>query len=286
MDPSISDIAHQVSLYHSLLCDPSDTLQFTVSKIEMTIFQLPKKKATGLDHISSEHLIYSASACAPVLCNLFNSILLTGSVPSSFCQSIIIPLFRGQGKVASDPSNYRARLGFLQRSEESSFTGTPIWNPLSSGITTSHHSFWSPRGSDKVLYSPILYSLFVNDLFLLEDLPGGLFIDSCYVGSPMYVDDICLISDNDSQLQSMLNVADSYANKWLYAFNPDKSVILVLGESPTSRQLSQQGRSFILPGKQLSEVDSAKHIAILLSNSASHINRATQVCTSFYSHPS
>lgn len=99
----------------------------------------------------------------------------------------------------------------------------------------------------------------------------------------MYVDDICLISDYDSQLQSMLNLADSYANKWLYSFNPDKSVILVLGESPASRQLSQSNRSFMLAGKQLSEVDSAKHLGILLSASASHINRATQVCSSFRS---
>ena len=107
LDPNTSDIAHKVSLYNSCICDPSDPLHFSVAEIEEAILHLPKKKATGLDRISSEHLLYSAKACAPILCNLFNSILLTGSVPSSFCQSIIIPLFKGQGKVASDPSNYR-----------------------------------------------------------------------------------------------------------------------------------------------------------------------------------
>uniref|UniRef100_A0A1X7SE00 Reverse transcriptase domain-containing protein n=2 Tax=Amphimedon queenslandica TaxID=400682 RepID=A0A1X7SE00_AMPQE len=96
-------------------------------------------------------------------------------------------------------------------------------------------------------------------------------------------DDVCLISNDPLNLQQIivLNIAQSYADTWHYSFNTEKSVILVIGESSTSRQTAQLTRSFYLAGKKLREVDSAKHLGVIISNSTSHLNRATQISSSF-----
>ena len=99
-----SNINHLVSVFLSTPHDPSDTPSFSPEEIRETILHLPKGKAVGQDSISSEHLLHSANICAPAICNLFNSILIVGAVPSSFCKSIVIPLYKGQGKLASDPT--------------------------------------------------------------------------------------------------------------------------------------------------------------------------------------
>uniref|UniRef100_A0A1X7TXX3 Reverse transcriptase domain-containing protein n=1 Tax=Amphimedon queenslandica TaxID=400682 RepID=A0A1X7TXX3_AMPQE len=74
--------------------------------------------------------------------------------------------------------------------------------------------------------SPILYSLYVNDLLIqLELLNVGLFINSLYVGAPTYVDDACLISDNSINLQHM-STAQQPGNKALteFIFNVEMNV--------------------------------------------------------------
>lgn len=71
------------------------------------IYSLPLRKSSGPDSISSEHLIFAATSCALLLCQLFNGILALGMVPSAFCKSLIVPIFKGQGKDPIDPSNYR-----------------------------------------------------------------------------------------------------------------------------------------------------------------------------------
>ena len=47
----------------------------------------------------------------------------------------------------------------------------------------------------------------------------------------MYADDLALVSSSPEELQSMINIVATYAEKWQYQLNADKSSILVLGES-------------------------------------------------------
>ena len=367
MIPPISIILY-ISMFQSSPYDSSDTPSFSPDEIRESILLLPKGKAVGQDSISSEHLIYSANVCAPAISNLFNSILNVGAVPSSFCKSIIIPLYKGQGKLAADPSNYRgisltpvlSKLFERVLYPHIADSLTPLLHPLQGGFrqgfSSLHTSLILQEGIEeckstrskafiafldarkafdtvwhsglffklsqsgiapsiwKVLYfwyshlesavmwdnsfsqyfpvtqgvrqgavlSPILYSFFVNDLlFQLESLNGGLFIGSTFVGAPTYVDDVCLISNDPLNLQQMLDIAQSYAVKWHYSFNIDKSLILVIGESSISRQTAQTTRSFYLAGKKLREVDSAKHLGVVISNSTPHLIRASQISSSF-----
>ena len=62
-------------------------------------------KAIGLDGISSRVLRDSADAIIEPVSHIINISILTETVPSSFKQAKVIPLFKKGNK--SDPSNYR-----------------------------------------------------------------------------------------------------------------------------------------------------------------------------------
>jgi len=89
-------------------CWCSDEIIFSPDDITEIICSLPKKKASGPDYISMEHIIYAPlHILSALLANLFNAILRCHYVPSSFCTSIILPLFKGGSKNPSDPGSYR-----------------------------------------------------------------------------------------------------------------------------------------------------------------------------------
>ena len=48
-------------------------------------------------------------------------------------------------------------------------------------------------------------------------------INGIFCGSPMFADDLALVSESDSDLQSMLNIVTHYANTWRYKLNVSKS---------------------------------------------------------------
>ena len=132
--------------------------------------------------------------------------------------------------------------------------------------------------------SPLLYSLYINDLlFQLETVPEPLHIDNIFCGAPTYADDIALIACSPSTLQNMIDIAADYAKKWLYSFGIDKSVIIVLGESSAYRTKARLHRQWFLSGSPLREVDFAKHLGIILSVNSPHITLASALISSFRS---
>ena len=94
---------------------------------------------------------------------------------------------------------------------------------------------------------------------------------------------MALIADSPTVLQCMIDTAASYAMKWHYCFNVSKSVVLVVGESPTTRAAARSSRQWFLCGSPLSEVDMTKHLGIVLSVNSPHAHRATVLTTSFRS---
>ena len=86
------------------------------------------------------------------------------------------------------------------------------------------------------ILSPLLYSVYVDNLLdTLASSGCGVRIESIYCSAPMYADDLALIGDSETDLQTMLHIVSSYASLWRYEFNAQKSSVLVLGESPLSR---------------------------------------------------
>ena len=63
----------------------------------------------------------------------------------------------------------------------------------------------------------------------------GVSIDYVYCGSPMYADDLALVPSSPEELQAMLGIVATYADKWQYQLNADKSSVMVLGETAKTR---------------------------------------------------
>ena len=54
-------------------------------------------------------------------------------------------------------------------------------------------------------------------------------VGDTYCGAQMYTDDLALIADSPDNLQAMLGLVSSYAQKCRYNFNTQKPAIMVLG---------------------------------------------------------
>ena len=76
-------------------------------EVETIISSLPKGKAAGPDYLSNEHQIFSHPLIANILEILFNSILISGHIPSIFHQGYIIPVPKRRNSDLSNPSNFR-----------------------------------------------------------------------------------------------------------------------------------------------------------------------------------
>ena len=80
------------------------------------------------------------------------------------------------------------------------------------------------------ILSPLLYSIFVDELLDILSMSGyGVRVNSLYIGAPMYADDLALVAESPQELQAMLNIVHSYAGKWRYNLNANKSFIMVFG---------------------------------------------------------
>jgi hypothetical protein len=64
-------------------------------------------KASGIDGIEVEHLMYAHPIVCTLLCNLFNCMLQCGRVPYDFHFGVIVPLVKDQCGDVSDVNNYR-----------------------------------------------------------------------------------------------------------------------------------------------------------------------------------
>ena len=80
---------------------------FTTSEISKVVKLLKRRKSSSHDNILNEHLIYGGNLIAHALEILFNKILANECSPSSWSHSIIIPIYKGNGKSKSDPTSYR-----------------------------------------------------------------------------------------------------------------------------------------------------------------------------------
>ena len=129
--------------------------------------------------------------------------------------------------------------------------------------------------------SPLLYSLFVDDLLDRLSTSGyGVSIDGVYCGAPMYADDLALISDSEAGLQHMLDIVSEYAHLWRYRFNLSKSSVLVFGETSVSRKKNRITRKWWLSGDSIPECDTQHHLGVLRSVSPSSALRTAERCSS------
>ena len=75
------------------------------------------------------------------------------------------------------------------------------------------------------LLSPILFSLYLNDLH--DFLPKGLYIAGTCIRVLMYADDLILLADSSADLQIMINSLREYCALWSLHINLLKSKVMV-----------------------------------------------------------
>ena len=79
--------------------------------MEIAINQLRSGKSPGLDGITNEILKKAGALFVPLLIKLFNTILKTGLFPFSWCNALIVPVYKKHGNIIG-PGNYRG-IAFL-----------------------------------------------------------------------------------------------------------------------------------------------------------------------------
>ena len=91
--------------------------------------------------------------------------------------------------------------------------------------------------------SPILFSVFVNDLLKeVEQTELGIQLSSGKtVGGMLFADDFVGISDSKESLQKLLDVVYSYCSKWRLRANVSKSAVMVFSKD-AEKWLLEVGR--------------------------------------------
>ena len=79
--------------------------EITSQEVDKALLKLKKDKATGIDEVSAEILLYSKDKIKPYLCKIFNKIFETGYFPIQWGIATIIPLFKKGDRELCD--NYR-----------------------------------------------------------------------------------------------------------------------------------------------------------------------------------
>ena len=95
----------------------------------------------------------------------------------------------------------------------------------------------------------------------------------------MYADDLALVASSPEELQAMLDLVATYADKWQYQLNADKSSVMVLGESAKTRLSACSSRKWYIGQEEISETDEQHHLGILRSVLTSTIHRTSERCT-------
>lgn len=113
----------------------------------------------------------------------------------------------------------RKMVALLQKLYEN--TNSRVWD----GTSLSEPFNVTQGVKQGCLLSPLLFSLYLNDLH--DFLPGGLVISNTIVKVLLYADDIVLLADSPSVLQSMINSLYSYCSQWCLKINLDKSKVLI-----------------------------------------------------------
>ncbi|XP_075163988.1 uncharacterized protein LOC142236632 [Haematobia irritans] len=109
------------------------------------------------------------------------------------------------------------------------------------------------------LLSPLLFSLYINDLS--ESLGEGLYIEDINIRVLLYADDIVLLAEEPSVLVTMINKLEEYCNKWNLVVNTSKSKIMIFRKGGRV----SQNNTWIYQGERLEIVPDYKYLGVILT---------------------
>lgn len=164
---------HMAEFYGKLKlhAGPAMSQPLTVELVDSCVRSLKRGKASGLDGLSAEHILFAHPICTLLLTRLFNLMLRFSYVPGCFGLGVLIPLLKSRELDCSSCDNYRgitissilsklfescilASLSGVLRSDELQFgfkTGYGCSDAL--GVLKSVVDFYAARGSTVTLCS-------------------------------------------------------------------------------------------------------------------------------------
>jgi len=108
--------------------------------------------------------------------------------------------------------------------------------------------------------SPILFSLFINGLAKeINERAVGVEVGKRRVRLLLYADDIVLLAESASDLQTMLDIVTAYSKQWRFRVNPKKgkSEVMIFGKKP-----EEGNRKWWLAGVEVGEACVYKYLGI------------------------
>ena len=110
--------------------------------------------------------------------------------------------------------------------------------------------------------SPILFSLYVNDL--VDELPGGIEIAGTSIKCLLFADDIVILANTPEMLQIMINRLWEYCQVWKLDINLQKSNTLIFRKSRGRYCINEK---WYLNGSPIESVKQYKYLGIWISSS-------------------
>ena len=116
--------------------------------------------------------------------------------------------------------------------------------------------------------SPLLFSLYIDELFLLLKQSGlGSHVRLTYAGAFGYADDTALVTPSLSSLKQMISICEEFAKCYSIVFNLSKTKLLCFNLDSLS-----EIPPIYLNGVQISIVEHEKHLGNYVSTNISDRN--------------
>ena len=109
--------------------------------------------------------------------------------------------------------------------------------------------------------SPILFSIYIEELTQrIKKLNVGIEIDKMKICILLFADDIVLITENEMEMQEMINEVDRYAQEMEVNFSKEKCQVMIINEN------EQENIQIRMQEEILEKVNSYKYLGTNMTN--------------------
>ena len=243
----------------------------SIDETKLSLKRMKANKAAGTDGIPSEFYKYTGDILDHPLTALFNHVLNTGSYPDTWCEGLINPLHKRESPTL--PDNYRK------------ITITPAIGKLFDGILNNRLQFakeclrnartrvkWGGQQGEifENMYGVLQGGVLGQNLFnlFLEDLPSylniekGVHIGGVHMAYLLYADDLVLMSESPTSLQTFIHGPENICMQWHMVVNLTKTNVVVFNE----RFTLEDSRYFTFNGNKVPTSKTNNYLGLIFSN--------------------
>ena len=139
------------------------------------------------------------------------------------------------------------------------YTGTNSCVKVNNSFTEWFETLVGVRQGDSL--SPTLFSVFVNDLAQgIKELGLGIELENVKLPILLYADDVALLSDNEQDMQTMLDYVANWCKTWGMKINMTKSKVMHIRKKGTERTVY----SFKIGEKLVEYVSEYKYLGVIM----------------------